>query len=109
MSVSSALNASVSGLRVNSTRLATISDNIANSATYGYKRSEVDFASQVIDQQLIEIPVPGDLEEVALDPLWAAGGEPHRERRDAVDEGSGEDLQEQGCSGRNRRQHRARQ
>ncbi len=51
MSISSSLNASVSGLQVNATRLATISDNIANSATFGYKRSAVDFASQVIQQQ----------------------------------------------------------
>ena len=39
------------GLNVNATRLATISDNIANSATYGYKRSEVDFSSMVINQR----------------------------------------------------------
>lgn len=38
MSISSALSASVSGLAANSTRLANISDNIANSSTYGYKR-----------------------------------------------------------------------
>ncbi len=30
-------------------RLATISDNIANSATYGYKRASADFHSQVIN------------------------------------------------------------
>lgn len=51
MSISSSLNASVMGLSVNSTRLATISDNIANSATYGYKRSTVDFSSMVLQQQ----------------------------------------------------------
>ncbi len=51
MSISSALNAGVMGLNVNSSRLATISDNIANSATYGYKRSDVDFSSLVINQQ----------------------------------------------------------
>lgn len=50
MTISSSLNAGVMGLNVNATRLATISDNIANSATYGYKRSDVDFSSQVIDQ-----------------------------------------------------------
>ncbi|MEL6322655.1 MAG: flagellar hook-basal body complex protein [Pseudomonadota bacterium] len=47
MSISSSLNASVMGLNVNGARLATISDNIANSATTGYKRSDVDFASLV--------------------------------------------------------------
>ena len=50
MSISSALNAGVMGLNVNSTRLAAISDNIANSSTYGYKRTEVDFSSMVINQ-----------------------------------------------------------
>lgn len=51
MTISSALNASVMGLQVNATRLATISDNIANSATIGYKRSDVDFSSMVINQR----------------------------------------------------------
>ena len=50
MSISSALNAGVSGLRANSSRLATISDNIANSSTFGYKRADVDFSSVVISQ-----------------------------------------------------------
>ncbi len=49
MGISSALNAGVSGLSANSTRLATISDNIANSETFGYKRAEADFASLVLD------------------------------------------------------------
>ncbi len=51
MSISSSLNAGVMGLNVNSTRLATISDNIANSATHGYKRSQVDFSSMVLHQR----------------------------------------------------------
>ena len=51
MTISSSLNAGVMGLNVNATRLATISDNIANSATNGYKRSEVDFSSMVINQR----------------------------------------------------------
>ena len=50
MTISSSLNAGVTGLNVNATRLATISDNIANSATYGYKRATADFHSLVIDQ-----------------------------------------------------------
>jgi len=49
MTISSALNAGVSGLNANATRIATISDNIANSATHGYKRVETDFNSLVID------------------------------------------------------------
>lgn len=50
MSISSALSASVSGLAANSTRLANISDNIANSSTYGYKRVDTEFESMVINQ-----------------------------------------------------------
>lgn len=48
MSISSSLNAGVAGLNANAARLATISDNIANSGTYGYKRAEADFLSMVI-------------------------------------------------------------
>lgn len=48
MTISSSLNAGVSGLSANATRLATISDNIANSSTKGYKRAETDFESMVI-------------------------------------------------------------
>jgi len=48
MTISSSLNASVAGLASNASKLATISDNIANSATYGYKRSVADFHSMVI-------------------------------------------------------------
>lgn len=49
MSISSSLNASVAGLAANATRLATISDNIANSQTHGYKRAVTDFHSMVIE------------------------------------------------------------
>lgn len=49
MTISSSLNASVSGLAANASRLATISDNIANSSTYGYKRAVTDFQSMVIE------------------------------------------------------------
>jgi len=48
MTISSSLNAGVAGLSSSATRLAAISDNIANSATYGYKRVEADFQSMVI-------------------------------------------------------------
>lgn len=51
MTISSSLNAGVMGLNANATRLATISDNIANSATYGYKRADVEFSSLVINQR----------------------------------------------------------
>jgi flagellar hook protein FlgE len=48
MALSSSMNAGVSGLNANANKLATISDNIANSQTYGYKRSDVDFASMTV-------------------------------------------------------------
>lgn len=48
MTISSSLNASVAGLSANASRLATISDNIANSSTFGYKRAVTDFHSMVI-------------------------------------------------------------
>lgn len=48
MSVSSAMNAGVMGLNVHSSKLATISDNIANSETKGYKRRTVEFSSLVL-------------------------------------------------------------
>jgi len=48
MTISSSLIAGVAGLNVNASRLATISDNIANSSTYGYKRAVADFHSQVL-------------------------------------------------------------
>ncbi len=50
MGMSSSLNAGVSGLAVNSSRLSALADNIANSSTYGYKRANVDFASVVTGQ-----------------------------------------------------------
>ncbi len=49
MTISSSLNASVAGLASNASRLATISDNIANASTFGYKRAETDFHSMVIN------------------------------------------------------------
>lgn len=48
MSIGSALQAGVNGLRAQATKLATISDNIANSSTVGYRRSTVDFSSLVV-------------------------------------------------------------
>ncbi|MEM8598196.1 MAG: flagellar hook-basal body complex protein, partial [Pseudomonadota bacterium] len=48
MTLSSSLSAGVAGLQANATRLAVLSDNIANSSTAGYRRGEVDFNSLVI-------------------------------------------------------------
>ena len=49
MTISSSLNAGVAGLAANASRLAAISDNIANSATFGYKRAMTDFHALVIN------------------------------------------------------------
>ena len=49
MTISSSLAAGVAGLNANATHLSTIADNIANSATHGYKRVEADFHSMVIN------------------------------------------------------------
>ncbi len=49
MTLSSSLNAGVAGLNANASRLGTISDNIANSGTFGYKRSTAEFHSMVIE------------------------------------------------------------
>ncbi|TPE53652.1 flagellar hook protein FlgE [Amaricoccus solimangrovi] len=43
MGISSSMNAGVSGLNANANKLSTISDNIANAQTNGYKRADVDF------------------------------------------------------------------
>jgi flagellar hook protein FlgE len=48
MTISSSLNAGVSGLNANATKLATISDNIANASTFGYRRTAADFNSLVL-------------------------------------------------------------
>lgn len=48
MTLSSSLSAGVAGLQANATRLAVISDNIANSQTAGYRRGDVDFNALVI-------------------------------------------------------------
>lgn len=50
MGISSSLNAGVMGLAVNGVKLSTISDNIANSQTYGYKRADTEFADMVLAQ-----------------------------------------------------------
>lgn len=49
MSIGSALQTGVNGLRAQATKLATVSDNIANSSTVGYKRSTAQFSTLVIN------------------------------------------------------------
>ena len=48
MTISSSLNAGVTGLNAQATRLGAISDNISNSATAGYKRVQTSFQSMVL-------------------------------------------------------------
>jgi flagellar hook protein FlgE len=50
MSLFSAMRSGVSGLFAQSSRMAAISDNISNSGTVGYKRSDVDFSTMVTAQ-----------------------------------------------------------
>jgi len=52
MSISSSMNAGVSGLTANSNKLATIADNISNSQTFGYKRAGTDFASMAVSENV---------------------------------------------------------
>jgi flagellar hook protein FlgE len=47
MSLTGALNSAVSALKAQSTAIAMISDNLANSGTYGYKTTSPNFASLV--------------------------------------------------------------
>ncbi|MGG7516284.1 flagellar hook protein FlgE [Allorhizobium undicola] len=47
MSLTGSMNAAVSGLKAQSAKLSTTSDNVANSSTTGYKRSETSFSSMV--------------------------------------------------------------
>jgi flagellar hook protein FlgE len=49
MGISSSMNAGVSGLNANANKLGTISDNIANSQTTGYKRADMDFSSLTVN------------------------------------------------------------
>jgi len=49
MSLFGMMRTSVSGLSAQSSRLATVADNIGNASTIGYKRSSVEFNTQVLD------------------------------------------------------------
>jgi flagellar hook protein FlgE len=73
MSMSSALNASISGLSANSNRLSTISDNIANSQTMGYKRSGVDFSTVALQASGKTYTAGGVTTQVVRD-VQAKGG-----------------------------------
>lgn len=47
MTIYSAMNSGVAGLAAQSTKFGAISDNISNSSTVGYKRTDVQFATMV--------------------------------------------------------------
>ena len=49
MSLYNVLRTGVSGMNAQSTKLASVSDNIANSNTVGYKRADTEFSSLVLD------------------------------------------------------------
>lgn len=49
MSLYGMMRTSVSGMNAQASRLASVSDNVANSATIGYKQSSVEFRTQVLD------------------------------------------------------------
>src|SRR5690606_23926655 len=48
MSLYGMMRTGVSGMNAQSTRLATVADNIANSGTNGYKKASVEFSSLVV-------------------------------------------------------------
>jgi flagellar hook protein FlgE len=48
MSINSAIDNALSGMTAESARLSSISSNVANSSTVGYKASETDFESMVL-------------------------------------------------------------
>jgi flagellar hook protein FlgE len=49
MSISGMMRTSASGMSAQSSRLATVSDNIANASTHGYKRSFTEFSTVVLE------------------------------------------------------------
>lgn len=59
MTISSSLNAGIAGLQSNATRLGSISDNIANASTFGYKRVVTDFNSLVLSNSGVSYTAGG--------------------------------------------------
>ena len=49
MSLFGMMRTSVSGMAAQAGRLATVADNVANTGTIGYKRSSIEFHTQVLD------------------------------------------------------------
>ncbi|MEM7546443.1 MAG: flagellar hook-basal body complex protein [Pseudomonadota bacterium] len=74
MTLSSSLNAGVAGLSVNSSKLGTISDNIANSQTAGYKRADTQFSSLVVSESGGGRYAAGGVRSVSFRDVDARGG-----------------------------------
>ena len=49
MSVTGMMRTSVSGMAAHANRLGTVSDNIANASTTGYKRASTEFSSLILE------------------------------------------------------------
>jgi flagellar hook protein FlgE len=73
MTISSSLNAGVTGLSVNASKLATIADNIANASTAGYKRADVDFFSLALGQSGGSSYTAGGVRSTAVRDVSAQG------------------------------------
>ncbi|MBP1805092.1 flagellar hook protein FlgE [Rubellimicrobium aerolatum] len=73
MSISSSMNAGVAGLAAQSMSISTISDNIANSSTTGYKRATTDFAAMVIGGNQWSSYTAGGVRATALRNVAAQG------------------------------------
>ncbi len=74
MTLSSSLNAGVAGLNVNSSKLGTISDNIANSQTAGYKRADTQFSSLVVTESGGGRYAAGGVRSISFREVDARGG-----------------------------------
>ena len=68
------MQAAVSGLSVYSQRFSAISDNISNAGTIGYKKSDVQFSTMVLDAAGSETYAAGGVRSVARKQVSLQGG-----------------------------------
>ena len=61
MSIFSAMSTGVSGLAGQSKKFQTISDNVSNIGTTGYKATKMDFSSLVVESAMATAYAPGSL------------------------------------------------
>ena len=98
MGIFGAMTTAITGLRAQAFALERISDNIANSQTTGYKRSDTSFADFVPDspsrQQALGVvnafsrptnTIQGDIENVDIDTFMAINGDGYFIIADQVD------------------------